>query len=87
MISNINEVTQLPDDCIRSALSYIDPVFLSELLEVNTSEGVKNKILKNLSSNTQKKIRLHNRSLDPTLNKEELEKKFLSVINRVMNFR
>ena len=87
MISNINEITQLPDDCIKSALSYIDPVFLSNLLEVSTSEEIKNKILKNLSEQTQKKIRLHNRSLDPNINKEELEEKFLSVLNRVMNFR
>jgi len=87
MISSIDQITQLPDDCIKSALSYIDPVFLSNLLEVSTSDAIKNKILKNLSEETQKKIRLHNRSLDQDINKEDLENKFLAIVNRVMNFR
>jgi hemerythrin-like domain-containing protein len=63
---------------------------LAEIIESMDNiddEPVKNKIINNLSEETRKKMQLHNRSFDESGNKEELLNNFITIINRVLNFR
>ncbi|MCK9225965.1 MAG: hypothetical protein M0R46_09720 [Candidatus Muirbacterium halophilum] len=90
MIVKIKDILELDDVFIKSALAYISPSMLSEIIESLNSpdeEPIKKKIISNLSKETGKKIQLHNRSFDDTINKEELINNFITIINRVLNFR
>ncbi|MFW5782536.1 MAG: FliG C-terminal domain-containing protein [Candidatus Muiribacteriaceae bacterium] len=88
MIPKIEDITAIDDNNIKSALAYVDPVTISNLLEICDNNEVKNKILGNLSDETRKKINLHNRAFTATPDdKEKMLKSFISILNRVMNFR
>jgi hypothetical protein len=88
MIAHINEITKLDDSCIKSALAYIDPITLSNIIETINEDDIKNKILNNLSDETKKKLSLQNNSfIGVAVNKEEIINSFIAIINRVLNFR
>ncbi|MGM0607223.1 MAG: FliG C-terminal domain-containing protein [Candidatus Muiribacteriota bacterium] len=88
MISKIDEIAELDNESIKSVLAFIEPEKIAAILQFCDNSTLKNKMESNLSDETRKKIKLQTSSFkNSTVDKEEIKKNFIAIVNRVLNFR